>query len=112
MTRTTETVIDQCIRIFDRAAHDSGALERFRSVFAPDATMQLRDGQEPVTGVAAIMEVYQVIARDMADSKHFWTTTVLDDGTLECRRVQAPRAADGRLVAQSASSTQPSTPTA
>jgi hypothetical protein len=44
-----------------------------------------------VTGFAAIMELYRAIAGGMADSKHFWTTTVLDDGTLECRWVQAAR---------------------
>jgi hypothetical protein len=37
----------------------------------------------------------------LADSKHFWNVTVLADGTLECRWVQAGRVVDGRLVTQS-----------
>jgi hypothetical protein len=101
MTRTTDTVIDHYIRIFDRSAHDPGALEQLRTIFAPDATVQLHDDQEPVSGFAAIMQVYRGIAADMADSKHFWTTMVLDDGRLECRWVSVMRRADGRLVALS-----------
>lgn len=97
----TETTIDRYITIFDRAAHDPEALEELRTIFAPDATVQLHEGQEPITGFALIMEVYQGIARHMADSKHFWHTTVLADGTLECRWVQAGRSADGSLVTQS-----------
>jgi hypothetical protein len=98
MTQTTETVIDRYITIFDRAAQDPGTLDELRSIFAPDARVQLTDDQEPVTGFAAIMELYRALAGGMADSKHFWTTTVLDDGTLECRWVQAARATDGRLL--------------
>ncbi|HEX6356630.1 hypothetical protein [Actinophytocola sp.] len=101
MTQTTETTIDRYITIFDRSAHDPDALEELRTIFAPDATVQLDDGMEPITGFTVIMEIYQGIARNMADSKHFWTTTELPDGTLECHWVQAARAADGRLVTQS-----------
>jgi SnoaL-like protein len=101
MTPTTDTAIDRYIRIFDRAAHDPAALEELRSIFAPDATVQLTDDQEPVTGFAALMELYRGMIAFMADSKHVWTTTVLDDGRVECRWVQAGRTADGRLVAYS-----------
>jgi hypothetical protein len=55
-TQTTDTVIDRYIRIFDRSAHDPAALDELQSIFAPDATIQLSDEQEPVTGLAAIME--------------------------------------------------------
>jgi hypothetical protein len=98
MTQTTETVIDRYITIFDRAAQDPGALDELRSIFAPDARVQLNDDQEPVTGFAAVMDLYRVMTGHMADSKHVWTTTVLDDGTLECRWVQAARATDGPLL--------------
>jgi SnoaL-like domain len=96
-TQTTDTVIDRYIRIFDRSAQDPAALDELQSIFAPDATIQLSDEQEPVTGFAAIMELYRFLAAGMADSKHIWTTTVLDDGTLECRWVSVARAADGGL---------------
>jgi hypothetical protein len=99
MTRTTESAIDRYIRIFDRAAHDPGALDELRSIFAPDATVQLSDEQEPVTGFAALMDLYRGIAAGMADSKHIWTTTLLDDGRIECRWVSVARRADGHLVA-------------
>jgi hypothetical protein len=55
MTQTTETVIDRYITIFDRAAHDPATLDELGSIFAPEARVQLRDDQEPVTGFAAIM---------------------------------------------------------
>ncbi len=99
------------ITIFDRAAHDPGALGEIRSIFEPDATVQLHDDQEPVTGIAAIMELCRAFAGGMADSKHFWTTTVLDEGTLECRWVQAARATDGRLLTNSGIERATVTPT-
>jgi hypothetical protein len=39
--------------------------------------VQLSDDQEPVTGFAALMDLYRGIAVGMADSRHIWTTTVL-----------------------------------
>ncbi|TWF82271.1 SnoaL-like protein [Pseudonocardia hierapolitana] len=101
MTQTTETTIDRYITIFDRAARDPAALEELRSIFAPDAPVQLTDEQEPVTGLTAIMTLYRGITGYMADSTHFWTTTVLDDGTLEYHWVQAARSTDGRLLTNS-----------
>jgi SnoaL-like protein len=101
MTQTaqkTETVIDRYIRIFDRSAHDPAALEEYKSIFAPDATVQLAEEMQPVTGLAAIMELYRGVAADTADSKHIWDVTVLDDGRLECRWVNVTRKADGQLL--------------
>ena len=100
-TPTTDTVLDRYIRIFDRTAHDPEVVEELQSIFAPDATVQLTEDSEPVTGLSAIMAVYRNITAQMADSQHFWTVTELDDGTLECHWVQAGRATDGRLVSMS-----------
>jgi hypothetical protein len=61
-------VLDRYIRIFDRSAHDPAALDELQSIFAQDATIQLSDEQEPVTGFAAIMELYRFIAAGMASS--------------------------------------------
>ena len=63
--------------------------------------MQLSDDQEPVTGFAALMDLYRGIAAGMADSKHIWTTTVLDDGRIEWGWVSVARGVDGRLMALS-----------
>lgn len=101
MAQTTETVIDRYIKLFDRTAHDPSAVKEYQSIFAPDATVQLAEEMEPVTGLPAIMGLYQGIAETMADSKHFWDTTVLDDGRIECHWVNITRTADGRLVAMS-----------
>ncbi|SEF04358.1 SnoaL-like domain-containing protein [Streptomyces sp. 3213] len=98
MIQTTETVIDRYIRIFDRLPHDPGALEELRTVYAPDATVQLDEGGEMVTGIDAILPIYRDLAARMADSHHFWDVTELDDGTLECRWASLTRTADGRLL--------------
>ncbi|MFD1543560.1 nuclear transport factor 2 family protein [Nonomuraea guangzhouensis] len=100
-TETTQTVIDRYITLFDRTAHDPAAVEEYRSIFATDATVQLAEEMEPVTGLPAIMEVYRGMAAAMADSKHLWDTTVLDDGRIECHWVNITRSADGRLLAMS-----------
>lgn len=100
-TETTQTVIDRYIKVFDRAAQDPTAIDELRSIFAPDATIQLSDEQQPVTGFAAIMEFYRAIAAAMAESKHIWSTTTLDDGRLECRWASVARAADGGLETHS-----------
>jgi hypothetical protein len=101
MTETTETVIDRYIKIFDRAAQDPAAFDELHSIFAPDATVQLMDEQEPLTGFAAIMPFYRALTAGTAESRHVWTTTVLDDGRIECHWLAATRLADGRLVAPS-----------
>lgn len=53
-----------------------------------------------MTGLAAIMEFYRLFFSHAADNKHVWTTTVLEDGTLEVRFIAAGRTADGPLVAR------------
>jgi hypothetical protein len=92
-----ETVLDRYIGLADRAVQDPSLLEReLPSIFAPDATVQLAD--QPVTGFDAILEFYRAHIGAQADCKHYWTTTVLDDGTLEAHWVVAARLADGSLM--------------
>ncbi|MFI0821310.1 nuclear transport factor 2 family protein [Streptomyces sp. NPDC021098] len=100
MTRTTRTVVDRYITLVDRAVHEPEALEELGSVFAPEATVQF-GALPPVTGLADITEFYRRFYSDMADSKHVWTTTVLDEETLEVHFIAAWRTADGRLDSQS-----------
>ncbi|MER6564228.1 nuclear transport factor 2 family protein [Streptomyces sp. NPDC001027] len=99
--QTTTSVIDQYIALFDRLAHDPTAVEEILALFAPDATVQLFEGQEPLVGIPALRELYGGFAQAMADSKHVWTTTVLDDGRIELRWLHASRRTDDRLVALS-----------
>ncbi|MDX3638578.1 nuclear transport factor 2 family protein [Streptomyces sp. MB09-02B] len=100
-TDTTETVIDRYLRLFDRSAHDPAAVEEILALFAPAATVRLFEGGEPVVGVPELRELYGAFAQGMVDSKHVWTTTVLDDGRLELRWLHASRRVDDRLVALS-----------
>ncbi|MDX3240431.1 hypothetical protein [Streptomyces sp. ME18-1-4] len=101
MPQTTTAVIDQYITLFDRLTHDPAALEEILALFAPDATVQLFEGQEPLVGSSALGELYGGFAQGMVDSKHVWTTTVLDDGRIELRWLHASRRVDDRLVALS-----------
>lgn len=111
MTQTTTAVIDQYITLFDRLAHDPAALEEILALFAPDATVQLFEGQEPLVGISALEELYGGFAQGMVDSKHVWTTTKLDDGRIELRWLHASRRVDDRLVALSGIEYVASTPT-
>jgi hypothetical protein len=99
MTQTTTAVIDQNITLFDRLAHDPAALEEILALFAPDATVRLFEGHEPLVGISALEELYGGFAQGMVDSKHVWTTTVLDDGRIELYWLHASRRVDERLTA-------------
>jgi hypothetical protein len=99
MTQMIETTIARYMNTFDRAAHDPGALEELLTLFAPAATVQLRDDQEPVTGIAALRELYRGVVGHTAESRHVWTTAVLDDGRIETRWAQASRTVDDRILA-------------
>ena len=97
MSHAIDTVLDRYIRIFDRAPKDHEALEELRTIFAPDATVQLHQDAEAVTGLERIMELYRAYAEGADESRHVWDSTELADGTIECRWVAAARATDGRL---------------
>jgi hypothetical protein len=99
-TQTIETV-DRYMETFDRASHDPGALEELLTLFAPGATVQFDEEHEPVTGIPALKEFYRGAVGRSAESRHVWTTTVLDDGRIENRWVQASRTVDGRMMALS-----------
>lgn len=97
MTQPTETVLDRYIGLADRAVHDPALLaEELPTIFAPDATVQLFD--EPVTGLDAILAFYRAHLATQSDTRHFWTTRVLQDGTLEAEWVAAGRLTDGSLL--------------
>jgi hypothetical protein len=100
MTHTIETIA-RYMNTFDRAAHDPEALEELLTLFAPDASVQLRDDLEPVTGTAALRELYRGVTGHTAESRHVWTTTALDDGRIEARWAAASRTVDDRMVAVS-----------
>ncbi|MFF5983011.1 nuclear transport factor 2 family protein [Streptomyces olindensis] len=102
--RTEESataVIDRYLVLFDRLAHDPAAVEAIVALFAPDVTVRLFEGQEPLVGIPALRQLYGGFAQGMVDSKHVWTTTVLDDGRIELRWLHASRRVDDRLVALS-----------
>ncbi|WP_075737940.1 nuclear transport factor 2 family protein [Streptomyces acidiscabies] len=100
MTRTTGTVVDRYMTLVDRAVHEPEVLKELEAVFAPKATVLFGE-LPPVTGLADITEFYRSLYSDIADSKHVWTTAVLDEGTIEVRFITAWRTADGQLASQS-----------
>lgn len=93
---TTTTALDHYIGLFDRAVHEALAFKEMLSLFAPEATVEL--GLEPVRGIEAITDFYRDFCATIADSKHFWKTTVLDDGTLQAEWVAAAHMADNSLM--------------
>jgi hypothetical protein len=99
MPQTTETVVDRYIKLIDRTLCEPNLFGELGSVFAQNATVQLEDF-EPVTGLTAIIEFYQHFYENAGDRKHFWNTTVLDDGRLEVQFLSAGRLPDGRLRAR------------
>ena len=92
----TETAIDRYIGLADRAVHDDSVLEELLMLFAPDATVQI--GPEPVHGIEAVTAFYHAHFATIADSRHYWNTTVLDDGTLRAEWAAACRMTDGQLI--------------
>ncbi len=93
---TNFTPLDRYIGLSDRAVHDEAALNEALALFAADATVQI--GPEPAHGSEAIAAFYHAHFADHAEMKHFWNTTVLDDGTLRAEWVCAARKTDGSLV--------------
>ena len=92
----SDTVIDRYIALADLAVHDESALAELLTLFAPDATVRL--GSDPVRGHAAVTAFYRAHFAAFADTKHYWNTTVLDDGTLRAEWVCAARTADDQLM--------------
>lgn len=92
----TGTAIDRYIDLADLAVHDESALAELLALFAPDATVRL--GSEPVHGQAALAAFYRAHIASFADTKHYWNTTMLDDGTLRAEWVCAARMADDQLM--------------
>ncbi|MFE7116476.1 nuclear transport factor 2 family protein [Streptomyces sp. NPDC057654] len=92
----TDTVIDRYIGLSDRAVHDASALEELLDLFAPDTIVRI--GPESVRGREAIAAFYRTHFAAFAESRHYWNTTVLEDGTLRADWAAASRMADGRLM--------------
>ncbi|XVV15122.1 nuclear transport factor 2 family protein [Actinoplanes sp. CA-131856] len=100
ISHSADTVLDRYIAFMDRAAHDLGLLDDLSSIFAEDATVDLGVAG-PVTGLTAIVEFYRGFYANAGDTKYFWTTTVLEDGTLKAHFIVSGRTPDGALMARS-----------
>jgi hypothetical protein len=95
-TPAAPTVLDRYIGLADRAVHDEAALQELLALFAPGAMVRL--GPEPVQGREAVAAFYRAHFAGIADSRHYWNTTVLDDGTLRAEWAAAGRTADGGIM--------------
>jgi hypothetical protein len=95
MTQSSTTALDRYIGLADKAIADPRALDELVALFAPDAVAQLDD--TPVTR-PAIREVYREFVAAHAEGRHFWTTTVLPDGTQRATWVVAVRMTDGSVM--------------
>ncbi|MFD4116529.1 nuclear transport factor 2 family protein [Streptomyces niveus] len=93
---TGSTALDRYMGLSDRAVHDGAALDEALALFAADATVEI--GPEPAHGSEAIAAFYRAHFAAHTEMKHFWNTTVLDDGTLRAELVCAARKTDGSLI--------------
>jgi hypothetical protein len=93
MTPPVAHALDRYIAMADDVVRDPALLDEWLTVFAPDAVVRI--GPEPVTGYVAIAEFYRGWRAAFAETKHFWTSTVLADGRLRAEWVAAARMADG-----------------
>lgn len=91
------TILDRYIAFADRAVGHPEMIEELRTIFAPDATVQLFE--DKIHGIEAIIAFYRGFIGSVIEGQHFWTTTTVDDDVLEARWVGALRFAGDRLVA-------------
>ncbi|WP_433273145.1 nuclear transport factor 2 family protein [Pseudonocardia xinjiangensis] len=96
MTTPPVTALDRYIGLADKAVADPRELDELARIFAPDAVVQI-DGT-PVRGGDAILEFYRGFVATFVESRHFWNTTVLPDGTQRATWVVAARMADGAVI--------------
>jgi N12 class adenine-specific DNA methylase len=95
MSAAEENALDRYIAMADEVIRDPERLDEWMTVFAPDAVVRI--GLEPVRGHRAVVEFYRQFVAQFTESKHFWNSTVLADGTVRAEWVSASRMADGHV---------------
>ncbi|KOV79772.1 nuclear transport factor 2 family protein [Nocardia sp. NRRL S-836] len=96
---TTTTALDRYLELADRLVADPAALAELGTVFAAGAVVRLHD--RDVVGIEALTEFYRTFAATFEETKHFWNTEVLADGTLRARWAVAGRRTGGAVMAAS-----------
>lgn len=99
MTQTYDNALDRYIGMTDSVIRDRKLLDDWMTVFAPDAIVDI--GPNPVRGHSAIVEFYQQWATGFQETKHIWSVTELEDGTLRAEWAAAVRLADDSVQAVS-----------
>lgn len=96
MTDETITVLDRYMTLFDRYLDGTTQLDELRTIFAPDATVNITG--TPVTGIEALLAMYGGILGRLQETRHFWNLTKVDDSTLEAEWAVAGRLKDGGVT--------------
>lgn len=96
MTDETITALDRYMTLFDRYLDGSTQLDELRTIFAPDATVDIIGA--PVTGIDDLFGMYEGILGRLQETKHFWNLTKVDDNTLEAEWVVAGKMKDGGVM--------------
>lgn len=95
MNEETTTALGRYIDFADRYAAGNAQIEELRTIFAEDATVDVIG--EPIKGIDALLSFYARMFGGWQASKHFWTTTIVDDNTVETEWAAIVRLEDGSL---------------
>lgn len=98
MADGTVTVLERYMTLFDRYLAGTTQLDELRTIFAPDATVDIIG--TPVTGIDALFGLYEGILGRMQETKHVWNLNRVDESTLEADWVVAARMKDGSVMSR------------
>lgn len=100
MSQADGNALDRYIGMADSAVRGTTGIEEWTKVFAPDAVVVIFAPQA-VRGHAAITDFYRGSAAGFAETKHFWTSEVLPDGSLRANWAAVCRTPEGTVFAVS-----------
>jgi hypothetical protein len=96
MTENNGNAFDRYIGMADGVVSGRVKLDEWLTVFGPDAVVSIFPGQT-ARGHEEVQAFYRQFAAGFAETKHFWNSAVLPDGTLQATWGAVVRMADGSV---------------
>jgi hypothetical protein len=100
MAERNGNALDTYIGLTDDVVSGRAKLDEWLGVFAPGAVVSIFPHQT-VRGAEEVRTFYREFAAGFSETKHFWNSTVLPDGTLHATWAAVLRMADGTVSAVS-----------